>query len=213
MAVSEKMTRIGLFFGSFNPLTNAHVALAKGAINTGAADGVWFVLSPANPAKIKKNILADEEHRREMMRAFIASEIDARLELCDIEYDMPRPSYTHRTLCALKEKYPHLDFSILCGTDTLSKILSWKTGDVILKENRFICQARKTEETKYSSVNANGGYIWSQEVIDKTLFLDLEIPEISSTQVRGNISAGIPYNDLVPPPIEAYIIKHNLYRS
>jgi nicotinate-nucleotide adenylyltransferase len=196
------MKRVGLFFGSFNPLTNAHVALAKGAIDAEAIDGAWFVLSPANPAKYKKNILADEEHRRNMMRAFIASEIDARLELCDIEYDMPRPSYTHNTLCALKLKYPHLDFSILCGSDTLSKILSWRTGPTILKENRFICQARGT-----------GKYEWSQEVRDKTLFLDLEIPDISSTQVRGNISTGIAYNDLVPAPIAAYIDQHNLYRS
>lgn len=195
------MTRIGLFFGSFNPLTNAHVALAKGAIEASAVDGAWFVLSPANPAKYKKNILADEEHRRQMMRAFVSSEAEKTLELCDIEYDMPRPSYTHNTLCALKLKYPDLDFSILCGSDTLSKILSWRTGPTILKENRFICQTRGTEASQ-----------WSQEVRDKTLFLDLEIPDISSTQVRGNILAGNPYNHLVPAAISTYIDQHNLYR-
>ena len=100
------MKRIGLFFGSFNPLTNAHVALAKESVRSGSLDETWFVLSPANPAKFRKNILADEEHRRNMLRDFISKEGDPTLKLCDIEYELPRPSYTHNTLTEFKSRYP-----------------------------------------------------------------------------------------------------------
>jgi len=195
------MKRIGLFFGSFNPLTNAHVALAKGVVERGCVDETWFVLSPANPAKFKKNILADEEHRRQMMRSYIEWAQDATMKLCDVEYELPRPSYTHRTLSVLKERDPDVEFFIVCGTDTLAKILSWKTGGTILSENRFICSNRGTEEHK-----------WSDEVREKAVFLDIEVPDVSSTQVRGNISMGIAYNDLVPSSIFSYIEAHGLYR-
>ena len=195
------MSRIGLFLGSFNPLTNSHVALAKSAVAMGCVDGAWFVLSPANPAKIRKNILADEEHRREMMRDFLLKENDATLKLCDIEYELPRPSYTHNTLRVLKEKYPDVEFSILCGSDTLAKILTWKTGNDIVRENKFFCFRRGDKlET------------WPDIVLDRTEFIDTDIPSLSSTLVRGNISSGTAYNNMVPNSIADYIEKNGLYR-
>lgn len=196
------MSRIGLFFGSFNPLTNAHVALAKSAVSMDLVDESWFVLSPANPAKIRKNILADEEHRREMMRAFIADEGNDSLRLCDVEYNLPRPSYTHRTLSVLKGKHPDLEFFILCGSDTLSKILSWKTGSMIAAENNFICSIRDGHQSE-----------WSEVVKEKTQFVELDIPVLSSTMVRRNISEGAPYKDMIPPSIAEYIEKHGLYQN
>lgn len=201
--MENEKKRVGLLLGSFNPLTNAHVGLAKGAVQNDVVDEVWFVLSPANPAKVNKNVLADEEHRREMMRAFLKEEHDDTLMLCDIEYDLPRPSYTNKTLGILKEKYPDLDFYILCGSDTLAKILRWRNGDTILKENRFICHMRAGMDNQE----------WSQEVKDRTNFVDYEIPELSSTAVRGNILQDRSYKDLVPRTISDYIEKHNLYAS
>lgn len=196
------MKRVGLFFGSFNPLTLAHVALAKGVLGKGLVEEVWFVLSPANPAKVKKNVLADEEHRREMMRAFITMEGNDALRLCDVEYDLPRPSYTHRTLSVLKEKHPNLEFFILCGSDTLSKILSWKTGTMIAAENHFICSIRDGHQPE-----------WPESAKEKTQLVELDIPVLSSTMVRGNISSGATYNTMVPAPIAEYIQKHGLYQN
>lgn len=193
--------KVGLFFGSFNPLTNAHVALANGALEHMGLDEVWFVLSPANPAKVHKNVLADENHRREMMRSFLAHNDDSRLVLCDIEFDMPRPSYTHNTLKAIEEKYPDLETFILCGTDTLEKILSWRSGKDILAENFFICQVR--DKTKK--------YEWSDEVKAKTRFFDIPVPVLSSTDVRGHIANGRSYQELVPEAVWAYIQEHKLY--
>ncbi len=196
------MKRVGLLLGSFNPFTNAHAGLGKGAVATNVVDEVWFVLSPANPAKVNKNVLCDEEHRREMMRAYLAEEKDPTLVLCDIEYDLPRPSYTNKTLGILKEKYPDIDFYVLCGSDTLAKILKWRNGTTILKENKFICHMRAGMD----------GQEWSQEVKDRTTFVDYEIPELSSTMVRGNISGSHPYKELVPAAISAYIEQHKLYQ-
>ena len=197
----ESTARVGLFFGSFNPLTNAHVALAKGAVRSRWANEVWFVLSPANPAKVGKNVLADEEHRRNMMRIFLAKEDDPSLSLCEIEYDMPRPSYTHRTLEVLRARNPKTDFRILCGSDTLSKMLSWKNGDTLLKENRFICHMRGDDKPE-----------WSEEVMKRVEIVEMDVPEISSTLVRGNISQGIAYNHLIPDSIAGYIKQNDLYR-
>lgn len=197
------MKRVALLLGSFNPLTNAHVALAKGAIEKGYVDETWFVLSPANPAKVDKNVLADEEARRDMMRGFLKNEGDDTLVLCDIEYDLPRPSYTNKTLSILKEKHPDLDFYILCGSDTLAKILTWRTGDAILKDNKFICNLRLGAKE----------HEWSDAVKARTNFVDLGIPELSSTQVRGNISSAQTYKDLVPDSVWDYIEKHNLYST
>jgi len=196
------MKRVGLLLGSFNPLTNAHVGLAKGAVKNGHVDETWFVLSPANPAKVGKKILCDEEHRRTMMREFLKEEGDDTLVLCDIEYDLPRPSYTHTTLGVLKERYPDVEFYILCGSDTLAKILTWKTGNTILKENRFICNLRAGYDE----------HKWSDEVKERTTFTNFNIPKLSSTDVRGNISQELTYNDLVPRTISDYIEKHNLYQ-
>ena len=195
------MKRIGLFFGSFNPLTNAHVALAKFAVSSDHVDEAWFVLSPANPAKIRKNILADEEARRDMLKNFISHENDERLKLCDIEYELPRPSYTHRTISVLKEKYPDTEFVILCGSDTLAKILTWKTGLDIIKENKFICYQRGDVPES-----------WPDVLLENTRFEQADIPHVSSTLVRGNILSGNAYDSMIPEPIFAYIEAHGLYR-
>lgn len=197
----RRMKRVGLLLGSFNPLTNAHVALAKGAVKHGVVDESWFVLSPANPAKVNKKVLADEESRRDMMREFLKQENDDTLLLCDIEYDLPRPSYTDKTLGVLKKKYPDIDFYILCGSDTLAKILTWRTGTKVLKENKFICHLRVGTKD----------HVWSDEVKARTSFVDFGIPELSSTQVRENIFDDQSYKDLVPKSISDYIEQHSLY--
>ncbi len=195
------MKRIGLFFGSFNPPTNAHVTLAKSAVEMNCVDETWFVLSPANPAKIKKNILADEEHRREMLRDFLLKENDDTLKLCDIEYDLPRPSYTHNTLKVLKERNPDVEFVILCGSDTLAKILTWKTGSDIVRENRFICFRR-----------GNTIEQWPNVVLERTKFIDADIPELSSTLVRDSIFLGKECNRMVPQSVMEYVKQHGLYQ-
>jgi nicotinate-nucleotide adenylyltransferase len=195
------MKHIGLFFGSFNPLTNAHVALAKTAVNMGLVDESWFVLSPANPAKYRKNILADEEHRRQMLLDFVAHENDDTLKLCDIEYELPRPSYTHNTLKVLKDRHPDVEFHILCGSDTLAKILTWRTGIDVVRNNNIICFRR-----------GDAAYEWPDVVLNSTLFIDAEIPDLSSTLVRGNISSGNAYNTMTPKLIADYIHQHGLYK-
>ncbi|MGW8315488.1 MAG: nicotinate-nicotinamide nucleotide adenylyltransferase, partial [Bacteroidales bacterium] len=108
---------IGLYFGSFNPIHIGHMAIANYMVEYGGLDQLWFVVSPQNPLKEKKSLLKDY-HRLEMVR--LAIEGDDRLRASDIEFRLPRPSYTIDTLTYLEEKYPGTEFRLIMGSDGLN---------------------------------------------------------------------------------------------
>jgi len=125
-----KIKKTGLFFGSFNPIHIGHLILANYMAEFTDLDEVWFVVSPQNPLKDKNTLLA-EHHRLALVR--IAVEDQQKLGVTDIEFRMPRPSYTIDTLTWLGEKYPNREFVLISGTDIFSSFHKWKNYESILE--------------------------------------------------------------------------------
>jgi nicotinate-nucleotide adenylyltransferase len=131
--------KIGLFFGSFNPIHIGHMVIASWFVEFTDIDRVWFVVSPQNPLKQKKTLLADH-HRMAMVR--IAVEDDPRFQVSDIEFKMTKPSYTIDTLTYLDEKYPDKEFVLLIGSDQLPTFDKWKNPDRLLELYSIYVYAR-----------------------------------------------------------------------
>jgi len=122
--------KIGCLFGSFNPIHSGHIHLAEIVLGKTIVDEVWFVISPQNPFKVNKNIV-DENLRKEMVE--LMTEGDYRLKTCDIEFDLPRPSYTYTTIEELNNKYPENEFHFIIGSDALNSIEKWVNYEKIVK--------------------------------------------------------------------------------
>ena len=126
------MKKIGLFFGSFNPIHVGHLVIANHIAQSDLLDEVWFVVSPQNPFKEKKSLLEDY-HRLALVNEAI--EDNQKLKSCDIEFSMPKPSYTSDTLAYLMDKYPKYEFSLIMGEDNIKSFHKWKNYEVILKNH------------------------------------------------------------------------------
>lgn len=175
---------IALFFGSFNPVHNGHLAVAQAAINQRLADKVWFILSPLSPFKIEQEML-DENIRYDMVLASIVD--NPYFEVSDIEFGLPKPSFTYQTIRVLKEKYPDYTFNILLGSDNLDAFHQWKNFKEILANCNLIVYPRH----HYPLTNLH---------IDKEKIKLLDVPqlEISSTLIRYMLKQGKSVRYLVP---------------
>lgn len=122
--------KIGLYFGSFNPIHHGHLIIASHMVNFSDLQRVWFVISPQNPFKESASLL-NERHRKHLVD--LAIEDDVRLKTSDIEFKLPRPSYTIDTLVHLEEKYPQHEFTVIMGSDSFMNIKKWKNANVLLK--------------------------------------------------------------------------------
>lgn len=189
--------KIGLFFGSFNPIHIGHLILASSICDNSDLDKIWFVVSPQNPFK-KNKVLLHEFDRLDLVREAIVE--DDRFEATDIEFNMPKPSYTVDTLVYLKEKHPSYDFTLIMGEDNLSTFHRWKNQEIIIDRFSIVVYPRL-------------GFI------DKNNFLALgnvskvEAPEIqvSSTLIRKNIKEGKSIDYLVPKNLRELILSKGYY--
>ena len=191
------MKQVGLYFGSFNPIHVGHLIIAEHLIENSTLDEIWFVISPSNPLKEKKNLL-DEHDRYYMVQ--IAIENDERFKTCDVEFYLPRPSYTCFTLVKLQETYPNYAFSIIMGEDNLQNIEKWKNHEFILKNYpiyvypRFGSQADKEYEgARIIRVNAPR-------------------VELSSTMIRDQIKQHKNVRHCLPEAVAKHIEFMNFYR-
>ncbi len=130
---------IGLYFGSFNPIHNGHLIIAAHVLNTIDLKEIWFVISPQNPLKPFKTLL-NEYQRLHLVR--IAVEEDVRLKASDVEFKLPRPSYTIDTLTYLKEKHEQIKFFVILGSDSLQNINKWKNYRQLIDNEHFIVYKR-----------------------------------------------------------------------
>lgn len=188
--------KIGLFFGSFNPIHIGHMVIANWFAEYTDLDKVWFVVSPQNPFKEKKTLLADH-HRIALVRA--AVEEDPRFWVTDIEFKMPKPSYTIDTLTYLVEKYPEKEFVILAGGDQLPTFDKWKNPEVILELYKMYVYARRSFE--------GGDYDNHPSV---KIFQTPQM-EISSTFIRKSIEEGKDMRYMLPVKVWEYIKEMHFY--
>ena len=160
--------RIGLFFGSFNPIHHAHLIIAKYIINQSLVDKVWFIVSPHNPLKESKSLL-NENHRIHLVNLAIEGELD--LKASDVEFFLPRPSYTSHTLNHLKEKYPNNEFFVIMGGDSFQNITKWKNFEYIINNYNIIVYNRP-------------GFIIDNTLNAQLIIADAPLLELSATEIR-----------------------------
>lgn len=183
---------IALLLGSFNPIHNGHLAIARYVIEQRLADKVWFVVSPQNPFK-SSNELAPFEHRVAMAKLAI-TQINGRSEyqVCDIEQSLPRPSYTINTLRKLKELHPQDEFIILCGSDIADQIDRWRESQQLQSMAQLLIYPR-SEGTA------------SAQMADAPQF------DIAATELRNLIHSGNSAQEYIPQPVAQYIDNNQLY--
>jgi len=190
--------KTGLFFGSFNPVHIGHLAIANYLAAYTDMQQVWFVISPQNPLK-KKDTLLEDYKRRTLVELAIAD--DDRFRVCDIEFRLPRPSYTIDTLVYLKEKYPRHDFSLIMGSDSLSTFYKWKNHKAI-------------SEGYDRYVYPRPGFVLSKQTDDKRLFqVNAPLLEISSTFIRKALGERRDIRHFLPPRVYSYILEMHYYEN
>ena len=190
------MKKTGLFFGSFNPIHNGHLILANFMNEFSDLDEVWFVVSPHNPLKEQKSLLADY-HRLALVR--IAIEDHPKLGVTDIEFKMPRPSYTIDTLTWLNEKYPDRQFVVICGTDVFRGFKKWKNYQEILKQYSLYVYPRP-------------GYELGEYENYKSIQLyQAPLMEISSSFIRKGVRDGKDMSFWMPENVYKYLIEMHFY--
>ena len=190
-------TKIGLFFGSFNPVHNGHLLLANYIVEYTDLDSIWFVVSPQNPFKDKESLLQDR-HRFDMLEMAVRN--DSRFEVCDIEFNMPKPSYTIDTLTRLSELYPETEFHLICGMDNLVNFKKWKNAQEILDNYNLLVYPRKGYE---------GGDLINHKSVR---IVDAPEIEISSTFIRNAVAENKDVRYFMPEKSYNYMIDMNFYK-
>ncbi len=186
----------GLFFGSFNPIHIGHLIIAQAVLEFSNLHEIWFVVSPQNPLKKNKSLL-HEFDRLDMVR--LAIEDNEKFYASDIEFHMPKPSYTIDTLAYLKEKYPKKNFKLIIGGDNLAIFPKWKNSERILEEFGLIVYPRPGEESKKTPDHPNISLI------------EAPLMSISATFIRKCIREEKSIRYLVPEKVVDYIISKKLY--
>lgn len=189
--------KIGLFFGSFNPVHAGHLIIANIMAENTDLQKVWFVVSPQNPFKPSKNLL-HEFDRYDMVKAGIAG--NYKLEASDIEFNMPRPSYTIDTLTLLSEKHPGKKFVVIIGEDNLANFEKWKNHEQILEQYELYVYPRPS--------------VTESPVIRHRHVRMVPAPllDISATYIRQCVQEGKSIHYLVPEPVEELIRMRNYYK-
>ncbi len=188
--------KVGLYFGSFNPVHRGHVAIAKSIPETGLCQEVWFVVSPQNPLKDIQD-LASENDRMNMLE--LALQKFPEMNICDVEFSMPRPSYTVDTLDKLQMIYPDQMFSIIMGMDNLAVLRKWKSWEDILTRYRLLVYPRqKNIEPDITHPNIH-------------VMTNAPLIDMSSSMIRQKIAAGQSVRKYLDPEVIGYIREHGLY--
>jgi nicotinate-nucleotide adenylyltransferase len=191
--------KIGLYFGTFNPIHIGHLTIANHLAEYSDLDKIWFVVTPHSPFK-KKSSLLDNRQRFEMV--YRATEDYKKLKPSDIEFDLPQPNYTINTLTHLQEKYPDHEFSLIMGEDNLKSFHKWKNYELILKHHNIYVYPRISEgkiETQFDN----------HEKIHK---IDAPIMELSSTFIRKSIKEGKNVRPMLPQHVWEYLDEMNFYK-
>ena len=188
---------IGLYFGSFNPIHIGHLIIANHVLNETPINKIWFIVSPQNPFKESKTLL-NEFDRLHLVR--LATQDDNRIKCSDIEFNLPKPSYTSNTLTFLAEKYPEHQFSIIMGSDSYQNLDKWKNYETIINNYPVYVYNREGHEIK--------------KTFDKeAVILNAPIIQISASQIRENIRSAKSIRYLVPEIVREEIESRKFYKQ
>ncbi len=197
------MKKVGLYFGTFNPIHIGHLAIANHLVENSDLEEVWLVVTPHNPHKKKKTLLEDT-HRYRMVE--IALEDYPKLKASKIEFGLPQPNYTVITLAHLSEKHPNLDFCLIMGQDNLQSFHKWKNYEMILNQHHIYVYPRIYKDQKKSTQN------FELENHKKIHQLDAPIMEISSTFIRNALKNKKNIQPLLPYNVWLYLDEMNFYK-
>ena len=190
--------KIGLFFGSFNPVHIGHMIIANFMAENSDLAKVWFVVSPHNPLKAKKNLAKDRD-RLKMVK--LAIDKNPNLKASDIEFSMTQPSYTIDTLTLLGQKYPKHEFVLIIGSDNLKNFAKWKNYKSILKSQQvYVYQRPGYEGSKFESH-------------PKIKIFDAPLMHISASYIRKQIKMGNSVQYLIPEKVFQFLENASIYRK
>jgi nicotinate-nucleotide adenylyltransferase len=188
---------VGLYFGSFNPVHTGHLIIANHVINNTSLNQVWLIVSPQNPFKTSSSLL-NEYQRLHMVNISIDGE--TRLRASNVEFKLPKPSYTIDTLTYLTEKYPEHSFSIIMGSDGFQNLDKWKNYEQLVKNYSFYIYKRP-------------GFEITQTFGATATILEAPLLDISSTRIRSLVRDKKSIRYLVPDVVKEEIEKNGYYRS
>ena len=194
------MKKIGLYFGTFNPIHVGHLIIANHMVEYSDLDEIWMVVTPHNPFK-KKSSLLDNHHRFEMVLK--ATEGYDKIKPSDVEFKLPQPNYTINTLAHISEKYPDNEFSLIMGEDNLKSLHRWKNYEAILEDYSVYVYPRISEgkvETRFDN------HLKIHRVA-------APIVEVSSTMIRDGVKQGKNIKPLISSTVWSYIDEMNFYKK
>lgn len=192
--------KVGLYFGTFNPIHVGHLIIANHMVENSDLDEIWMVVTPHNPFK-KKSSLLDNYHRLEMV--YLATKEYDKIKPSDIEFNLPQPNYTINTLAHVSDKYPTHSFSIIMGEDNLKSFHKWKNYEAILDDYSVYVYPRISEgiiENKFDN------HIKINKV-------QAPIVQISSTMIRNAIKLDKSVRPLLSSEVWKYIDEMNFYKK
>jgi len=187
---------VGLYFGSFNPVHNGHLIIATHIANYTDLDRIWFVVSPQSPYKRQETLL-NENHRKHLIDLSIEGE--KKLSTSNIEFKLPKPSYTAETLLYLSEKHPDYRFTIILGSDSFLNVRNWKNSDYLWNNFDFLIYERPGFEVKKEMLN------------EKRSVLKAPLLQISSSRIRQMVKEKKSIRYMVPEIVREQIETHQYY--
>jgi len=192
--------RIGLYFGTFNPIHIGHMIIANHMAEHSDLDQIWLVVTPHNPHK-QKNTLLDDYQRLHMVT--LATEDFTKIKPSDIEFKLPQPNFTVNTLAYLEEKFPKHEFALIMGEDNLNSLHKWKNYEVILENHPIYVYPR-----------LNSGEIDNQLINHSKIHrISAPVIELSSTFIRESIKNKINVTPMLPQKVWEYIDSSAFYRK
>lgn len=198
--LSQPLKKIGLFFGSFNPIHIGHLILGNYILENSDMEELWFVVSPQNPFKDKKSLLNDH-NRLDMVQ--LAVKNYPKMRASNVEFSLPKPSYTIDTLTYLKEKYPNFSFALIMGEDNLGSLPKWKNFEKLITDYHIIVYPRTFEGEK-----KDHEYLQHENIS----MINAPILELSATEIRNMIKEGKNVRPMLPPEVFEYLDGSSFYK-
>jgi len=202
--------KVGLYFGTFNPIHVGHLVIANHMVDYTDLDQIWMIVSPHNPLKQKSSLLEDY-HRLALVR--VAIEDNPNLRASDIEFGLPQPSYTVNTLAYISEKYPEHDFALIMGEDNLRTLHKWKNFEKILETHKVYVYPRPLTKLELQEMDEI-----SEELNDfaqhrNVCITDAPVMKVSSSFIRQAIKDKKDVRYLLTEPVYKYVEEMHFYKT